>query len=303
MTDAHVFQGGEPHPPPADDPDMWKVGLEKSSTIVLKDDAGDDLQTVITTHVWQQSDSDEFSTDLRWSSAWDACGGTRRSGYQKYVKPTSVTRVVKRHDSVPDDPPSPPPEPATYTTVTSDFDDWGNPGLITETSDDDLERTTHLTYWPDGVANNQLTGFVQGHDVDPGGLECRQYDALGRLSHTFTNPQPAVVHEDDVSLCVASGSITGAREVAFTYDDNGNLATKTEEAADSRITTYENYKYGSPQDTKVSSTDIHYCRDYGPLGTVSWETDGRVPGVNYICAVTTIRNVHRKKRKIVVEGG
>jgi len=28
-----------------------------------------------------------------------------------------------------------------------------------------------------------------------------------------------------------------------------------------------------------------------------------LPGVNYICAVTTIRNVHRKKRKIVVEGG
>ena len=30
---------------------------------------------------------------------------------------------------------------------------------------------------------------------------------------------------------------------------------------------------------------------------------GYVPGVNYLCAVTTIRNVHRKKRRIVVEGG
>jgi len=28
-----------------------------------------------------------------------------------------------------------------------------------------------------------------------------------------------------------------------------------------------------------------------------------LPGVNYLCAVTTIRNVHGKKRRIVVEGG
>ncbi len=28
-----------------------------------------------------------------------------------------------------------------------------------------------------------------------------------------------------------------------------------------------------------------------------------MPGVKSLCAVTTIRNVHRKKRKIVVEGG
>ena len=28
-----------------------------------------------------------------------------------------------------------------------------------------------------------------------------------------------------------------------------------------------------------------------------------MPGVNYFCAVTTIRNVQGKKRKIVVEGG
>ena len=199
MTEEHVFHGWGPHPTDADDPDMWKVGLETASTVVLKDDAGEDLQTVITAREWQQSDSDEFSTDLRWSSAWDACGGTRRSGYQKYVKPTSVTRVVKRHDSVPDDPPPPPPEPASYTTVTSNFDDWGNPGLSIESSTDGLTRITNLTYWH-STTNNQHVGFVKGRDVDPGGMECRQYDSLGRLEHTFTNPQI-----DDVLVCAETG--------------------------------------------------------------------------------------------------
>jgi hypothetical protein len=271
-TEEHIFHGWSALF--VDDyPDMWKVGLEKSSTTVIMDDAGEALQTVITGRVWQQSDSDEFSQDLRWSSGWAGCAGTRRSGYQKYVKPTSVTRVVKRHDSVPDPPGDPAPEPASYTTVTSEFDDFGNPGLITETSDDLLERTTHLTYWhtTESLANNQLSGFIEGRDADPGGLECRQYDSAGRPSHTFTNPQPAVVHEDDVSQCVPPGLITGAREIAFTYE-HGNLATQTEVATpDSRITTHTNYKYGSPQDTVVATgtdTDIHYCRDYGPLGTV-----------------------------------
>jgi RHS repeat-associated protein len=252
------------------DTDLWKVGLTESSTLMTMGDLGEPLETVTTTNIWGQGDA--ISQDTRKTSGWVACEGMRWLSPVAYIRPNSVTRVVERHDSVPD-PPPPEPDPASYTTVSTNFDNWGNVGLVAEWSDDGLSRSTALTYWQD-EATNIMVGRVLGRDSDPGGTECRQYDALGQLSSTYTNPTT-----DDVSVCGLTDPVAGARRVDFSYDDVGNMETQIEHSVPSdRVTTYERYKYGSPQDTFVATGDgdnIHHCRDYGPLGTVSWETDGR----------------------------
>ena len=269
-TEEQTFHGWGPYT--FFDADLWKVGLGKSSIVTTMDDEGNPLETVTTTSVWEQSD-DVISFDTRRTSSWVACGGMRELSPVKYVRPVSVTRVVERHDSLPNPPPEPPPDPDTYTTVSSEFDNWGNVGLITEASSDGLARTTALTYWRN-QAKNIMVGRVQGRDLDPGGAECRQYDALGRVTKTFTNP--AI---DDVAECHPTDPVSGARRVDLFYDGLGNLGSQIERSSPAdRVTTYQRYTYGSPQDTIIATgtgDDIHICRDYGPLGTVSWETDGR----------------------------
>jgi len=255
---------------------MWKVGRQKSSTVVLKDDAGDDLETTTTTTVWEQGS--QYSAASRWSSLWLGCGNSREFGPQSYVKPTSVTRVVERHDSIPDPSPTPIPDPDWYQTVSSVYDDYGNVGLIEESSSDNLERDTYFTYWKDPT-NNIMVGRVKGQDADPGGMQCYQYDTLGRLEHSYINPQ-----SDDVADCTVTGTITGARRTDLTYDGFGNLHTQTELSTNNRVTTHTNHLYGKPKDTEISTgtgSDIHYCRDYKPRGMVAWETDGRGCSTDY----------------------
>jgi len=268
-TGEHLFHGWSPYEPY--DSDLWKVGLTKSSTVTTMDDEGGPLETVTTTNVWEQSDV--ISVDTRKTSPWVACGGFRELSPVSYVRPTSVTRVVERHDSIPDPPPEPPPDPASYATVSTGFDNWGNVGLITESGSDGLSRTTTLTYWQD-PATNIMVGRVQGRDPDPGGAQCHQYDVLGRLSSSYANP--AV---DDVSECIPTDPVAGARRVDFSYYADGNLETRTERSTPhDRVTTHTDYQYGSPENTTVATgtgEDIFYCREYEPLGMVSWETDGR----------------------------
>jgi len=268
-TQEHIFHGWGAYT--FNDPKLWKVGLTKTVTVTTMDDLGAALETVTTTNVWEQGDV--ISLDTRKTSPWVACGGFRELSPVSYLRPTSATRIIERHDSIPDPPPVPPPDPASYTTMSEGFDNWGNVGLITESSSDGLIRSTSLTYWQD-AANNIMVGRIEGRDADPGGAQCHQYDSLGRLASSFTNP--AV---DDAAECSPTDPAVGARRVDFTYDADGNLETRTERSTpDDRVTTHTNYKYGSPRDTIVTTgtgDDIHHCREYGPLGTVSWETDGR----------------------------
>lgn len=274
-TEEHVFHGWT-LPYITFDPNMWKVGRQKSSAFVLKDDAGADLETTTTTTVWEQGS--QFSSDSRWSSLWFPCGSSRNFGPQSYVKPTSVTRIVERHDSIPDPPPTPVPDPDWYQTVSSGYDDYGNVGLVEETSFDGLDRDTYFTYWQDTTHNIKI-GRIQGQDADPGGTQCYQYDTLGRVEHAYTNPQT-----DGVATCVATGAITGARQTDFSYDSDGNLYTQTEISTNNRLTTHTNYLYGKPKDTVITTgagSDIHYCRDYKPRGMVAWETDGRGCSTSY----------------------
>jgi len=240
-----------------DDSNMWRVGLLKSSTETRKS-GGSDLETTTETTTWEEGAS--ISSDTRKSSLWGGCASSRQMIGIHYVKPTTVTRVVTRKDGTPD---------SQYTTTTSNFDDWGNPGLIEESGD--ISRTTEIEYWQD-TTNNIMIGHISARDPDPGGCECIKYDSLGRISKRFVNPRT-----DDVSAC-SSTTPSYARETRYSYDSHGNLSQEVRENGSMDLTTtYTNYSYGQAERVTVEngSPDILYCKNILPLGTVEWETDGR----------------------------
>ncbi len=273
QTEEKVFHGWGTYVAP-DDSSMWMVGLTKSSTIRKKSAPSNDLEIIEETTTWQQAAA--ISGDTRLSSLWNSCVSNRRMTGITYVKPTTVTRVVTRTDGVPDG--------ATYMTTSSSFDNWGNPGLITETGD--VTRTTQIQYWQDDAHNIEV-GRISARDPDPGGTECFKYDTYGRLSQRFVNPRP-----DDVASCSAA-TPSYARETRFSYNPDGNLYQQQVENGTYDVqTTYTNYAYGQAETTVVengtSSQDLFFCKDVNPLGTVAWETDGR--GTS--CTSTTYRTCY-----------
>lgn len=251
-----VFHGWGPWSP--NDSYMWRVGRLKSSTEIEKASGGSNLQITTETTSWEQGDV--FSEDSRESSLWSACASNRSMTEISYVKPTTITKVVTRTDSSPD---------SDYTTTTSDFDNWGNAGLIEETGD--INRTTEIEYWQD-TAHNIKIGRISARDPDPGGTECIKYTTSGKVSKRFVNPKT-----DDVSAC-SSSTPSYARQTTYTYDSDGNLYQEiVENGSQDRQTTYRNYSFGQAESITVEngSSDILYCRNILPLGTIEWETDGR----------------------------
>jgi RHS repeat-associated protein len=257
-TEAQVFHGWGSWI--FNDPNMWRVGLPKSVTVSSKSSASTDLEVTTEFTTWQQGS--QISGDVRQSSLWNSCASSRQMIGITYVKPAQVVRVVKRTDSNPD---------STFTTTSSDFDDWGNPRLITETSDDGLSRTTEIEYWQN-TAHNIMVGRIESRDPDPGGAMCFRYDSLGRVTKHFVNPRV-----DNVSACAAA-TPAYARETRFAYDSAGNLIQEIRENGTKDFqTTLSEYAYGQPEKITVENgtTDILYCKSIGPMGTVEWETDGR----------------------------
>jgi len=241
---------------------MWRVGLPKATTVTVKDSSSADLEVTTETTTWQQGAP--ISGDIQEATLWGGCGSSRQMTGISYVKPTQVERVVRRTDSSPDD--------STYTTESSDFDDWGNLGLIIESSDDGLSRTTEIEYWQDDD-HNIMVGRVKARDPDPGGTQCFKYDTLGRVTKKFVNPRT-----DSLSAC-ESTTPYGARETSYTYDSNGNLYKEVKDngSDDDFETRLTDYSYGQPENVTIEngSSDILFCKDIEPLGTIKWETDGR----------------------------
>jgi RHS repeat-associated protein len=235
-------------------------------------DDGHPLETITTQTTWEQS-ADVISPNALKGSTWVDCANNRTMSPITYVRPVNTTRTVERWDSLTDPPPPTPTPDASYTTISSGYDNWGNVGSVAESSTDGLTRTTTLTYWQNPTTN-MMVGRPQGRDPDPGGTKCYQYDALGRVTTTVTNPGT-----DDVTACTPTEPITGGQQVTYSYHADGNLHRQTDiNTPNNRVTTHENYQYGKPRDTIITTgatDDIHFCRNYGPLGTITWETDGR----------------------------
>ncbi len=134
----------------------------------------------------------------------------------------------------------------TYKTTYSDYDLFGDVGTITENGPTGNIRVTKNTY-----VNDTSKWII--------GLHKSESSAAGDMNQTF-----------DVNGRVLSVSKNGVT-TAFTYDSNGNTASKTMPGGG--VYKYSNYKLGTPQ-TELLPQNITISRTVDNAGNVTAETNG-----------------------------
>ncbi|WP_192483296.1 MULTISPECIES: RHS repeat domain-containing protein [Cysteiniphilum] len=144
---------------------------------------------------------------------------------------------------------------ATYTTENKNFDNYGYPLQTVETGSDTriINRTYYqdVTNWIFKLKTEQITN-ASGVAAN---THSNKYNALGQLTSSATN-----------------GVAT-----TYTYDANGNIATKTD--ALGHVTTYKNYVAGHPTEVigpKITDTGKPAFDDkytVNPSGTIASYTD------------------------------
>jgi len=245
-SEVTVFNGWGPYQPI--DTTMWKIGRPKTRTITERG------QVEVTTYEYERTDQ-EFSFDDAKTTNWLLCGSNRKSYTQYFSKPSAITTSVTR-------------DGAQYTTLLSDFDDFGNVGEIRETTNGALQRTQNLSYWTN-PALNILAGKPATVSTNPGTLRCNEYSTEGRLRW---------------ARLVTSGptNCDGGIETEFTYyPASGNLESKkrtmesTKESLRVIQTDYSDYAYGSPKSIIVEDTNILFARDINGFGSILYSNDGR----------------------------
>ncbi|MDH0661553.1 hypothetical protein N5D48_04000 [Pseudomonas sp. GD03858] len=154
---------------------------------------------------------------------------------------------------------------ATYKTVYSAFDAYGNPGTRTETGPNGGSRTTTLTWHNDPA--RWIIGLPKD-ETSPGLAITRSYDANGKLLNMTRNGVP----------------------VSYTYDAQGNLASKT--LPGNRVHGYANYKRGIAQH-ETQPEGVVIARVVDDAGNVTAYTDGEqhttryaYDGLNRVTAMT-----------------
>ncbi|MEX5569439.1 hypothetical protein Q1J55_16645 [Pseudomonas syringae] len=142
---------------------------------------------------------------------------------------------------------------ATYSSHYSNYDAYGNPGILTETGPNSDGRTTTLTWY------NNTDKWIIGRPIDqmsPDSSVHRIYDENGKLIN---------YNRDGVAT-------------AYTYDAQGNQATQIRPG--DRHYSYMNYKLGTPQ-TEVQPEGITISRAVDDAGNVTSETNGEGHTTHY----------------------
>lgn len=135
---------------------------------------------------------------------------------------------------------------ASYETRYSNFDGYGNPGLVSETGPNGGTRATSLSYYVNPAL--WITGQVKDETYS-GASIVRTFDAAGRL---------ASITRDGVST-------------SYTYDSAGNTATANFPRG--LIHSYSNYHRGVAQ-TEQQPEGVTITRVVDEAGNVTRETDG-----------------------------
>jgi RHS repeat-associated protein len=241
-SETHVSEGYGSFAPY--DGSIWSIGRLRSKTV---SDAIQDVEDVITLE-----EGELLSNDWRVTSGWANCGQVRRDSGIRFVKPLTTTRTTTRGTT-------------TWETESSNFDDYGNPGTITETGN--VSRTTTLTWWY-STTYHLLDGRISCRSQVPGERARFWYTTLGKVSAQNLNP----------TSCMATDGV----HTAYTYDTAGQLlseiTTNTNGTYTEREKRYENYAYGTPRKEiidKGTGGEIWINREMTFLGTVDWEEDGR----------------------------
>lgn len=233
FTERYTFHGWGPFV--HEDSNLWKVGLlDRRSTSV----GG---ETVTVENDFEEGDL--LSNDFQCSRAWNGLLGPNQLRIQQgvsFVEPTEqVVTVARGTDS--------------WQTISSSFDRYGNPTLITENGE--VSRTTTIDYWYD-TSLNLLNGRVASRDPSPGGSESFVFDSLGRPIEQVVN----------------------GIETRFTYDSSGRLTKEVQENGTQDFETrFSSYAWGLPAriETELGSNDIRIDREISPLGLITSEEDGR----------------------------
>jgi RHS repeat-associated protein len=233
------------------DSNLWKVGRVRSKTTV------DALQTIVETPVL--SEGDLLSQHYRSSTYWFNCGNNRKDAEIRFIEPVTVTRAITRVSS-------------TWTTIESDFDNYGNPQQIDESGE--IARSTELTWWyseTDHILEGRLASRLQ----TPGVRETFTYNADGTLQKQVLNH--------------SQFSTTDGVTTTFTYDAAGQRTSSTtpNSLGFSRVVNYLNYSFGFPETERhptsgAPGNQVDLKRDITALGLVSWEEDGRTSPANRV---------------------
>ncbi len=245
-SEVAVFNGWGPYQ--VVDSNMWKIGRPKSRTIAYVG------QVEATTYEYERTNQ-AFSFDDAKTTNWVSCGSNRRSGTQYFSKPSIITTSVTR-------------DGAYYTTLLSDFDDFGNVGETRESTNGVLQRTRNLTYWTNPDLNI-LVGRPDTVSTNPGTLKCNEYSTEGRLRWARL-------------VTFGAANCNGGIETEFVYyPASGNLESEkrtmesTKESLRIIQTDYSDYAHGAPKSMVIAGSNILFARDINGFGSILYSNDGR----------------------------
>lgn len=243
-SEQHVFHGWEPYQ--TQYANIWRVGLPKQRSTTVPG------QTTVETLSWAEANAtpgtanSRLSNDYVQTTNWVGCASFR---YRQGIRPLTngtVTRAVTRGSK-------------TYTTTFSQYDDFGNPALVSEGGD--VSRTTTLTYWytPLTDTKNLLAGRIGKQVVAPGEKLYIQRDTIGRVIKEVRNGN---------SPAYESGGLV----TELGYNASGDLYSIKDGRGNT--TYHQTYTWGVPLRTDRPDGSRIY-RQVGFLGLVEKETDGR----------------------------
>lgn len=202
------------------DGNMWKIGLPKTKEVVGEETIN---------YNWTNSLS--ISND-------DYVMPTGHRDYYIYV-PYLTTRSVARNGK-------------TYTTSYSNYDNYGNPKIISETGD--KTRSTSKAYW-----YNTTKNIIHNKPLSE--------TVSGGFPGTFTTSYTYDSITGNLLQLNKYGIITN-----YSYYSNGNLYTTTD--ANLKKTTYV---WNNGRISKITAPDNLYTieREINDNGTIKWEKNGR----------------------------
>jgi len=154
---------------------------------------------------------------------------------------------------------------AAYETTYSNYDQYGNPGTISESGPGDGNRTTSLTYYVNTA--KWILHQIQNESFT-GSATSRVFDTNGNL------------------ISLTTDGVT----TSHTYDSQGNIASTT--FPRNLTHSYSNYKRGIPQ-SESQPENITLTREVSDAGNIVSETNGEgyttsysYDGLNRVTSIT-----------------
>jgi YD repeat-containing protein len=149
-----------------------------------------------------------------------------------------------------------------FKSTYSDFDDYGNPKLLTEVGNDGT-RITKYRYWNQAKAWN--VGIMANEEVDGQSAYAAYFNSNSTIGVKY---------------------VMGGVAHRFTYHPDGSLASDTwhrniaENKTEDIVAKYSNHVRGKPE-LETLPEGVSISRKINPSGTIAWEIDGNGNKTSY----------------------